>query len=109
MKKNQRKVESYYTRGRHNNIDCFYISQNYIKLPKNTIRENANVFILFPQDQQNMNYIYRDHCSDSILKDEFIELCKSTWSEKYGFVTIDKTSEKNYGRFRKQLKYFYCE
>ena len=42
--------EAYYTRGRHNNIDCFYISQNYFKLPRQTIRENTNFIILFPQD-----------------------------------------------------------
>ena len=48
MLEKQNKVENYYTRGRHNNVDCFYISQNYIKLPKNTIRENANLFIIFP-------------------------------------------------------------
>ena len=35
MLEKQNKIEDYYTRGRHNNIDCFYISQNYIKLPKN--------------------------------------------------------------------------
>lgn len=106
MLEKQNKVEDYYTRGRHNNVDCFYISQNYIKLPKNTIRENANFYILFQQDQQNLTYIYKDHCADSITKEEFFELCNSSWAEKYSFVTIDKTSEKNKGRFRKQLKYF---
>jgi DNA-binding protein len=39
MLKKQNKCEDYHTRGRHNNIDCFYISQNYIKLPRQTIRE----------------------------------------------------------------------
>lgn len=47
MLEKQNKVENFYTRGRHNNVGCFYISQNYIKLPKNTIRENASLFILF--------------------------------------------------------------
>ena len=30
--KKQNKCEAYYLRGRHNNIDCFYLSQNYFKL-----------------------------------------------------------------------------
>jgi hypothetical protein len=106
MLEKQNKVENYYTRDRHNNVDCFYISQNYIKLPKNTIRENANLFIIFPQDQQNLSYIYRDHCGE-IDKVEFSDICKEIWSEKYNFITIDKTSDKNKGKFRKQLKYFY--
>lgn len=106
MLEKQNKVESYYTRGRHNNIDCFYISQNYIKLPKNTIRENTNFFIIFPQDHQNLSYIYRDHCNELDRK-EFIDLCNDIWIDRYSFLTVDKTSDKNNGKFRKQLKYFY--
>lgn len=106
MLEKQNKIEQYYTRGRHNNIDCFYISQNYIKLPKNTIRENANLFIIFPQDKLNLDYIYRDHCSE-IDKPEFLEMTREVWSQKYSFLLIDKTSEKDSGKFRKLLKYFY--
>jgi len=45
----QNKCESYYVRGRHSNCDCLHLSQNYFKLPCQTIRENAN-FCLFRQD-----------------------------------------------------------
>ncbi|CAP34048.1 Protein CBG15912 [Caenorhabditis briggsae] len=92
MLEKQNKIEQYYTRGRHNNIDCFYISQNYIKLPKNTIRENANLFIVFPQDKLNLDYIYRDHCSE-LDKERFLEMTSEIWKEKYSFLIIDKTSE----------------
>ena len=54
----QNKCESYYIRGRHSNVDCFYLSQ-YFKLPRQTIRENANFICLFPQDLKNLNHIYR--------------------------------------------------
>ena len=40
----QNKCECYYIRGRHSNVDCFYLSQNYFKLPRQTIRENASLF-----------------------------------------------------------------
>ena len=40
--------ESYYVRGRNSNVDCFYLAQNYFKLPRQTIRENANFICLFP-------------------------------------------------------------
>ena len=46
----QNKCECYYIRGRHSNVDFFYISQNYFKLPRQTIRKNANFICLFPQD-----------------------------------------------------------
>jgi len=46
----QNKCEAYYTRGRHSNVDCFYLAQNYFKLSRQTIRENANFICLFRQD-----------------------------------------------------------
>ena len=48
----QNTCESYYIRGRHSNVDCFYLSQNYFKLPRQTIRENANFICLFSQDKK---------------------------------------------------------
>ena len=56
----QCKCESYYVRGRHSNVDCFYLAQNYFKLPRQTIRENANFICIFPQDQKNITHIYND-------------------------------------------------
>ena len=43
MLEKQNKTESYYTRGRHHNIDCFYLTQDFFTLPKRTIRENTNL------------------------------------------------------------------
>ena len=39
--------ESYYVIGRHSNVDCFYLAQNYFKQPRQTIRENANFICCF--------------------------------------------------------------
>ena len=33
----QNTCESYYVRGRHSNVDCFYVVQNYFKLPSQII------------------------------------------------------------------------
>ena len=54
----QNKAESYYTMGRHNNCDTFHISQNYFRLPRQTIRENTNFIILLPQDAKHLMHIY---------------------------------------------------
>ena len=68
--------ESYYIRGRHSNVDCFYLAQNYFKLPRQTIRENANLICLFPQDLKNRNHIFNDHVASDMTKEEFKQLCK---------------------------------
>ena len=91
---NQNKCESFYIRGRHSNVDCFYLSQNYFKLPRQTIRENANFICLFPQDLKNIYHIYNDHVSQDMTKEEFRALCKKAWAVQHGFVVIDLTSKK---------------
>ena len=104
----QNKAEAYYTRGRHNNCDTIYISQNYFRLPRHTVRENANLFILFPQDSKNMNHIYADHCANDISNEEFKKFCNTVWNtDKHNFVTIDLTSGTRNGKYRKNLDCFY--
>jgi len=104
----QNKCETYYIRGRHSNVDCFYLAQNYFKLPRQTIRENSNFICLFSQDRKNINHIYDDHIDvDDMPKDEFRKLCKNAWERSNGFVVIDLTSKKNNGKYRCGLDTFY--
>ncbi len=106
MLEKQKKCEAFYTRGRHNNVDCFYISQNYFQLPRRTIRENCNLLCIFQQDGKNLNHIYNDHCTD-MTKDEFKNFCQQCWSADYGFVVIDLTSKKHEGKYRCGFDQFY--
>jgi len=103
----QNKCEAYYIRGRHSNVDCFYLAQNYFKLPRQTIRENANFICLFPQDLKNINHIYNDHVSTDMSKEEFRKLCKKAWQPSHGFLVIDLTSKKNNGKYRCGFDEFY--
>lgn len=103
----QNRCEKYYVRGRHSNVDCFYLSQNYFKLPRQTIRENANFFCLFPQDAKNINHIYNDHVGGDMSKEHFKNLCSKAWEQPHGFVTIDLSSHKSNGKYRKGLDEFY--
>ena len=104
----QNKAEAYYTRGRHNNCDTFYISQNYFRLPRHTIPENANFIILFPQDSKNIAHIHADHCSNDMEIGEFKRLCHGVWeAAPHNFVTIDLTSTKSNGKYRQNLDTFY--
>jgi len=96
----QNKCEAYYVRGRHSNCDCLYLSQNYFKLPHQTIRENANFFCLFAQDQKNIDHIFNDHLSQDMMKEQFKKLCKTAWLKPHNFVVIDLTLSKNRGKYR---------
>ena len=65
----QNTCESYYVRGRHSNVDFFYLAQNYFKLPRQTIRENTNFICLFPQALKNLNHIFDNHVGSYMTKE----------------------------------------
>ena len=64
----QNTCESYYVRVRHSNVDCFDFAQNYFNLPRQTIREKANLICLFLQDLKNHNHIFDDHVESDLKK-----------------------------------------
>ena len=102
----QSKAAMYYTRGRHNNCDTIYISQNYFALPRASIRENSNFIVLFQQNAKSVEHIHRDHCTD-LPYEEFKKLCEDTWSVKHNFAVIDLTSSPHAGKYRRNLNCFY--
>ena len=73
----QNACESYYVRRSHSNVDFFYLAQNYFKLSRQTIRDDANFICLFPQDLKNLNHIFDDHVASDMTKEEFTQLCKT--------------------------------
>ena len=85
--------EKYYTRGRHSNIEGFYLAQNYFKLPRQTIRENANFMCTFPQDRKNISHMYNDHVGNDITLEEFKDICKKAWEKQHGFLVIYLSSK----------------
>ena len=100
----QNNIEKYYCRARHNNCDSIYLSQSYFRLPRTTIRENSNFYMIFPQDSKNLSHIYRDLCAtDGIDYKVFEKFCTTVWSKKYNFVTIDLSKPCNLGKYRQNL------
>ena len=107
MNLDQKKIKDYFCRGRHNNINIFYLVQSLHKIAKHCIRENANVFILFHQDDKTLKYFHETHISGDMEFKEFKTFCDKAWSEKHGFVSIN-ISEKAYcGRYIFNLKDIY--
>ena len=107
MLEKQRPIELYFTRGRHRNANCFYLAQNYFKIPNQTIRDNANMLILFRQPKPTLRIIYDKFVSCDMNFEEFFQFFTDCTSEDYGFCTIDLTSKPYDGRYRKNLDTFY--
>ena len=103
----QNKCECYYIRGRHSNVDCFYLAQNYFELPRRTIRTNSNFICIFPQDTRDLNNIHFDHVGDEMTKEEFRKFCNKCWEKPHGFAVIDPTSKKETGKYREGFDNFF--
>ncbi|KYN06865.1 hypothetical protein ALC62_02179 [Cyphomyrmex costatus] len=99
-------IREYLAMGRHANVDCFYLCQTYAKIPKHLIRDNANLLILFKQDGTNLKRVYNDHVNTDMLYEDFCDLCRKCWQQKYGFLVIDKDSALANGRYRKGFNDF---
>lgn len=99
-------IRSYFTMGRHKDIDTFYLGQTYSRIPKQLIRDNCNFLIIFKQDDMNLRHIYNDHVNTDMTFDKFKTLCSIAWKENHGFVVVDKDSDIDKGRYRTGLDSF---
>lgn len=102
----QDNIRNYFCMGRHNSVDSFYLCQTYARIPKHLIRDNANFIIIFKQDERNLRHIYNDHVNSDMSFQEFHKICTKCWVDQFGFLTIDKDSPLNNGRYRKQFDEF---
>lgn len=94
-------LENFFPRGRHNKVDIFYLAQSYSKVPKQLIRDNSNLIVLFKQDETNLKHVYNEHCSGDMSYTEFKMFCTTCWNrDRFSFVVICKDSERDSGRYR---------
>lgn len=104
---NQTNVRNYFCMGRHKQIDCFYLSQTYSKIPKQLLRDNVNLLIIFKQDDINLKHIYEEHVNSDLFWNQFKDICKNVWDRPHNFLLINKDSALNEGRYRKNFDTFF--
>ena len=99
---NQKLLDPIFNRGRHNDLDVYYLSQSYFDLPKRTIGNNSKIIILFQQTLKDVERIYRDIAGFDMSYDEFKTLCREAWKEKYNYLLISRLED------RHDKKYMIC-
>lgn len=98
----QKNITSYFCRGRHNGVDVFYLTQTYSRVPKQLVRDNSNMLVLYKQDETNLRHVYNDHCSSDMTFAQFKEMCGKCWnSGTHEFLSIVKDCALDDGRYRK--------
>ena len=98
--KNCSQIDEFFTRGRHEDLDVYYISQGYFALPRQSIRNNSDRLILFKQTLRDVQSMYYDIGAYDMNYDEFKEMCHKAWDERYNYLCIDMTKNKNDGKSR---------
>ena len=97
---NQRLIDPFFTRGRHNLCDVYYLSQSFFVLPKRTIRMNSNIIILYRQSLRDVEHIHRDIAGFDMSYDEFKELCKEAWKRNHIYLEINMLENKNESKYK---------
>ena len=96
--KNSSQKDENYTRGRHEDLDVYYINQSYSALPRKSIKINSDRIILFQRTRRDVQSMYHDIGAFDMVYDEFKEMCRVAWGKK--FLCIDITKNKNEGKYR---------
>ena len=91
--KEAKDIDAFFTRGRHQNLDIYYISQSWYELPKNTIRNNCSRIMLFPQTLKDITMIYNDISGLNMNFSEWRDFCRDTWKTRYNYIQIDKDKD----------------
>ena len=96
--RNCSQIDEFYPRGRHECLDVYYISQSYFGLPRQNFRTNSDRLILFKQTPSDVQSMYYDIGAYDMKYDEFEEMCPKARRERFNYLCIDKTKNKNEGQ-----------
>ena len=97
--RNSSKLDVSFTRGRHENLDVYYISQNYFVLPRQSIRNNSDRIILFQQSLRDVESIDRDIGANDMESRDFKQMCRNAWNGKCNYLYIDITRDEREGNY----------
>ena len=97
---NSSQIDEFYTRGRHEDLWVFYVSQSFFGLPRESIINNSDRLTLSKQTLRGVQSMYYDIGAYGMLYSEFKEMCQKAWSERYNYLRIDMNKNKNECNYR---------
>ena len=98
--RNSSRIDEFFTRGKHGDLDVYFNSESYFGLPRQSIRNNKYRLILFVQTLRDVRSMYYDIGPYNMKYDEFKEMCEKTWSERFNYFCKDMAKNKNEGKNR---------
>ena len=92
LQNKQKDFSLFFTRGRHEKIDVYYLSQHCFELPL-IIRGNSNIFILFKQFTKTVQIFLMDIAAFDKSYEELKDLCREAWKQKYSYLKINRLDD----------------
>ena len=92
--RNSSQTDEFFTRGRHENLDVYYINQSYFGVPRQSIRNNSDRLKLFKQALRDVDNMYRDIKADDMEFRKFKEMCVKASCEKFNHLQIQMIQDK---------------
>ena len=88
--KQAKHIDQFFCRGRHGNINVYYISQSWYSLPKNTIRNNSSVLCIFSQSRRDLQSLYNDIAGFDMSYKEWVDFCRKAWSVSHNYIQVER-------------------
>ena len=87
-------TRTFFSKGRPNNCQAIYLTQQFTEINPVSIRENASCLVLFRTSGSSFDKIYKDMAKEVMEnKAEFRMYCNRIWRNKYSYVFINKIDE----------------
>ena len=98
LTKQKSSFDLFFTRGRHQNIDIYYISQTCFHLPKNTILKNLTTNVLNKESLRTAILLIHDITGLEMNLEEWKKLCFKAWKKDYEYSQIGRFAKTGEGR-----------
>ena len=107
MNEKQKVMTDYFCRGRHNNTNAFYLCQSLHQVKKHGIRQNANIFVLFRQDNKTLKYFFETEISEDMNFEEFEKFCSEAWNKEHGYIVVNLWEKPEVGKYMQNYEVVY--
>ena len=99
LSKQENNIDLFFTRGRQNNINLYYISQSYFHRPGNPIRNNSSMISLYKQTLRDIILLFHDIAGLDMNLEEWNQFCRKAWENDYDYLQVHRFAKIGGGRF----------
>ena len=99
LSRQESNIDLFFNRGRHCNIDIYYIYQSYFHLSKKSVRKLSNNIFSFTQTVRDIILLNHDIARLDMNFEEWKSLCRKSWKNDFDYLQIDRFAKIEQGRY----------